>query len=136
MNTSRTLTWVSLSLVCSMAIVACDKSGPAETLGKNIDDKTEKMSETIDQAATAMSEKGAQTASVIDDATITAKVKSAILAETGLRVLQVKVETVDGVVTLVGSADSQQNIDKAKELAKAVEGVKDVENRLALESPN
>jgi osmotically-inducible protein OsmY len=72
---------------------------------------------------------------VIDDATITAKVKAAILAKSGLKTLQIDVDTVKGVVTLNGSVDSLLSSDKAKALASGMTGVKVVENRLAIK-PN
>lgn len=136
MKTSSKMILASVSLVCAVALTACDKSGPNEDLSKKIDDKNNQMTTKMENAADKIAGKEEKTEEFLDDAAITAKVKSAILAETGLRVLKVHVETVNGVVTLVGSADSQQNIEKAKEVAKAVEGVKDVENRLALEASN
>jgi len=136
MNISRKWIAVGFSVACAAGIVACEKPGTGEVVGKKVDETTEKAGDKLDQAAAAGSEKGEQTADFVDDAAITAKVKSAILAETGLRVLQVKVDTVDGVVTLTGTADSQRNIDKAKELASSVAGVKGVENQLALNPTN
>lgn len=130
------LLFASVSLICAVGLTACDKSGPNEDLSKKIDDKNNEMTTKMENAADKLAGQGRKSEDFLDDAAITAKVKSAIAAETGLRVLRVHVETVDGVVTLVGSADSQQNIDKAKEVAKTVDGVKGVESRLALESSN
>ena len=82
-----------------------------------------KMDRAIDQAGAA-----------VDDAAITAKVKAAIVAEPGLKSMQINVDTDKGVVTLSGSVDSVLNSEKAKTLADAVAGVKAVENRLELKS--
>jgi len=59
---------------------------------------------------------------------------SAIFAEPGLKTLQISVDTVKGVVTLSGSVDSQASSNRTKELASAVAGVRDVENRLVVKS--
>ncbi|MGY1488304.1 BON domain-containing protein [Methylobacillus pratensis] len=67
---------------------------------------------------------------VVDDSTITAKVKANILKEEGFKGLQVSVETYKGVVQLSGFVNSKAQIQKAGEVAKAVEGVKSVKNNL------
>jgi osmotically-inducible protein OsmY len=68
----------------------------------------------------------------VDDQTITAKVKSALLGDPEVKGLQVKVETYNGVVQLSGFVDSPAQIPRAVELAKGVEGVKSVKNDLNL----
>lgn len=114
-----TLIWVSVVMVALFA--ACTKEGPAESAGKK-----------IDQAAKDLGREGEKMAEVVNDAAITAKVKAAILAESGLSAFETTVTTSHGEVTLTGSADSQRSIDKAKEVAGAVAGVKNVENQLEL----
>ena len=66
----------------------------------------------------------------IDDSTITAKVKEAIVAAPGLSSLETKVETYKGVVQLSGFVNSQQDATRAAEVAKGVAGVKSVQNSL------
>ncbi len=136
-----------LSLLLAAGLAACDKKpGPAETAGKDLDQTADavgrkideagnKISEAGNKAGEKMSEQGAKTGTVIDDAEITAKVKATIFAEPGLKTLQISVDTVKGVVTLSGSADTQASSDRVKALAAAVAGVKGVENRLAVK-PN
>ena len=70
----------------------------------------------------------------VDDSVLTAKVKAAIFAEPGLKTLQISVVTVKGVVTLSGSVDSLANSERAKGLALAVSGVKNVDNQLVLKT--
>ena len=55
-----------------------------------------------------------------------------MLSEPGLKVLQINVETNNGVVTLTGTADSADSREKAKVIAGAVAGVKSVDNRLVV----
>jgi hyperosmotically inducible protein len=88
----------------------------------------------IDEASKVLLAQGDTAVKILDDAAITAKVKATILAEPGLEVMQIKVDTVHGVTTLSGTADSQQSIARAGEIAGTVEGVARVENQLALTS--
>ena len=67
---------------------------------------------------------------VIDDATITTKVKAALLAEKDVKSFDIKVETFNGTVQLSGFVDSQSQIDKAVEVAASVNGVQQVKNNL------
>lgn len=140
---------IGIALLLCVGLAACDKPGPAESAGKRIDQTADnagrklgaaadKAGKTISEAADKIGEKldqeGAKTAATIDDAEITAKVKASIFAEPGLRTLQISVDTVGGVVTLSGSVDSVANSDRARELAGAVAGVKQVHNKLVAKS--
>ena len=79
-------------------------------------------------AACAATPKQESTGEYVDDSWITTKVKSAILAEPGLKVSQINVETFRGVVQLSGFVDSAAAASKAVEVAHAVQGVTDVKN--------
>jgi hyperosmotically inducible protein len=70
----------------------------------------------------------------MDDAGITTKVKTAILNDPELKVLQIHVATNNGVVTLTGTVDSPANSDHAKNVAGAVKGVKSVDNQLTVKT--
>lgn len=134
MKTAECFKLIGASVLLIAGLAACNKPGPAERAGENIDRSVEqighKISNTADSVGDKMSEQGRKTGSAIDDAEITAKVKAAIFAEPGLKTLQISVDTVKGIVTLTGSAPSQESSDTAASLAKAVSGVKDVDNRL------
>ena len=138
MKVSESLKLIGISMLLVAGLVACDKPGPAETAGKNIDRSMDqagqKIGEAADKVGEKMGEQGEKVGAAIDDTEITAKVKAAIFAEPGLKTLQISVDTVKGVVTLSGSVDSQPSSNRAKELAGAVAGVKEVENRLVLKS--
>jgi len=73
------------------------------------------------------------TGEYVDDSVITARVKSAFVADKAVSALAIKVETFKGVVRLSGSAGSQQEIDRAIELTRDVPGVQSVENNIQLE---
>jgi osmotically-inducible protein OsmY len=132
------LAGVSVLLVVGLA--ACDqqKPGPAESAGKNIDRSVDqvghKIGETADKVGDKMSEQSAKAGVAIEDTEITAKIKAAFFAESGLKTLQISVDTVKGVVTLSGSVDKQSQSDMAKAMAGAVAGVRSVNNQLVAKS--
>ena len=68
----------------------------------------------------------------VDDSAITTKVKSAILAEPGLKSAEINVETFKGVVQLSGFVNSREDINSAVRVASAVNGVKSVNNDMKL----
>jgi osmotically-inducible protein OsmY len=68
------------------------------------------------------------TGEYVDDSVITAKVKSAILNDSSLKVNEINVETFKGVVQLSGFVRSQTDTDKAVQVARGVAGVKSVKN--------
>lgn len=70
---------------------------------------------------------------VMDDAAITAAVKSKLLADTTVGGLKIDVDTRNGVVYLTGDhMNSQAEIDQAIKLAKETSGVKSVESKLVV----
>ena len=136
---------LGLSMLVLGGLAACDNPKPAESAGRKIDQTVDAAGKKIDQTADAagrkmgeaadkvgekLGEQGAKTGVAIEDTEITAKVKGSIFAEPGLRTLQISVDTVKGVVTLTGSVDTVQSSDRAKALAAAVAGVKQVDNKL------
>jgi osmotically-inducible protein OsmY len=93
--------------------------------------------ESADKAAKAVEnvpgqiERGAErTAATVDDATITAKVKTALIAAPDLSGLAIDVDTVQNVVTLNGTVASDDARTRAERIAKEVEGVREVKNFL------
>ena len=88
-----------------------------------------------DAASNAMS----ATASALDkagdsagDAMVTGKVKTALLADPDIKALRIDVDTKGGVVALTGTADSAAHSDKATSVARGIDGVKSVDNRLTV----
>jgi hyperosmotically inducible periplasmic protein len=72
------------------------------------------------------------TGGAIDDSTITAKVKSALIDDDTTKAHDIKVETRGGVVQLSGFVATQAQKDAATKVAKSVTGVKAVENGLGI----
>jgi hyperosmotically inducible periplasmic protein len=68
----------------------------------------------------------------VDDAAITAKVKAALLAAENVNGTHISVETNSGRVVLSGMVPDQGQIDRAVATARNIDGVVDVESRLAV----
>jgi hyperosmotically inducible protein len=69
---------------------------------------------------------------VVDDGTITTKVKAKLFEDDALSGFAISAETFEGEVTLTGSVDSLQNKERATQLAESVYGVKNVNNLLKI----
>ena len=87
------------------------------------------LAATIGCASTASQE---GTGEYVDDTVITTRVKTAILREPALKVLQINVETYKGVVQLSGFVDSQAMASKAVDVARSIPGVKSVRNDMRI----
>lgn len=72
------------------------------------------------------------TGEYIDDASITTKVKSEMIADEHVSAAHIDVKTIRGVVYLTGSADTRAEANKATEIANGVSGVKSVENDIQI----
>ena len=73
------------------------------------------------------------TGETIDDATITTKVKAALVDNDIVEAGEVNVNTYRGVVQLSGFVDSNEEKTQAAQAAKSVSGVKDVRNDLKVQ---
>lgn len=70
------------------------------------------------------------TGAYVDDAAITSKVKTAILQDPTLKVMQISVKTYKNVVQLSGFVDTPQMVAQAGRVASNVNGVASVQNDL------
>lgn len=66
----------------------------------------------------------------MDDSTITAKVKAALVDHESIKSTDISVKTDQKVVTLSGFVESQAQAEEAVKVAKGVEGVTSVSNKL------
>lgn len=101
----KTLLAAALLATCAIVITACANTGHNRSSGE-----------------------------YIDDAAITTKVKSALLAEKDVNSFDISVETFKQTVQLSGFVNSQWQIDKAGQIAKSVAGVEQVKNNLVHKS--
>lgn len=68
----------------------------------------------------------------IDDSVVTARIKSALLADASMKRLDVSVMTRKGEVMMRGSVASQAQMDRVVQIATAIEGVQSVSNSLQI----
>jgi len=68
----------------------------------------------------------------VDDATITARVKTVLLNDPQVAATKIDVTTTAGVVTMSGAVKSKADEARAIELARQVNGVKDVKSTLVV----
>ena len=68
----------------------------------------------------------------LTDPSITASVKSKLLADPDVAGLRIDVDTRDGVVTLTGTVSTPLEKDEALRITRETDGVKSVEDRLTL----
>ena len=68
----------------------------------------------------------------VKSSAITTDVKAHLLADPDVKSLHISVETENGVVTLTGNVETQDQIDKATAIVKKVDGVVSVKNKLKI----
>ena len=68
----------------------------------------------------------------MDDASITAQVKTTLLFHKSTHALATKVRTKNGVVTLRGEANNEAERDLVTKLAEDIKGVKSVHNHMTV----
>jgi len=122
MNTQNKLLVVAITFASALSLAACGKS----------EEKARPPGEAPQAGAP---EAKTTVGTTIDDSAITTKVKSALLADAEVKGLDIKVETNKGEVQLSGFVDTQAQIDRAVSVAKGVEGVKNVDNKMSLKTP-
>ncbi len=89
----------------------------------------------IDQAQEKVKETAQGMKAAVSDSWLTSKTKIALFADERVKGREVRVETVKGEVFLRGKVDSEEAKAAATEIAKGIEGVKDVKNDLQVVPP-
>ena len=85
-------------------------------------------------AGTSGSSATGKAGAVVADSVITTKVKAALLADPEVKSTDISVETQKGEVMLSGFVRDQKQIDRAMNIARNVDGVKGVQNKLSIKS--
>lgn len=78
-------------------------------------------------------EKSGSVGQYVDDATITARVKSRFASDSTVSAARIKVDTVKGVVELSGRVASETEREQAVTIAKNVPDVRGVRNNLSVQ---
>ena len=138
-----------VKLLCAAAatasLAACDRQDPDRTAGQKLDGAVAQMERKADEvkadarAAGQEVRQGAGTAvdAIADktkDAAITTSINAELAKDSQLSALRVDVDTVNGNVTLRGTAPDPASRDRATAMAKSVDGVKAVDNQLNVNS--
>lgn len=72
------------------------------------------------------------TGEYVDDTLITTKVKAALAADPDVKATEVKVETFKGTVQLSGFVGSRESVQKALDITRRINGVRDVKNDMVV----
>jgi len=118
----------------ALGLAACGERPAGDQVGQNLQPGKDRgnVEQRLDRAGNDIKEKAAEAGKALDDATLTAKVKSALIAEPNLQSTTINVDIMAGVVTLKGTTDSQASKQKAAQVASTVEGVRDIKNELVV----
>lgn len=68
----------------------------------------------------------------IDDQNTTAQIRTALMNEAVFKVNQIRVETINGTVTLTGVVQSRPEADRVVEMTKTIQGVREIRNGLEI----
>ena len=77
---------------------------------------------------------GARVGEVVEDGALTAKIKSKMALDDHVKARSIDIDTVDGVVRLTGTVESQQERERAVRLARETQGVKDVRDGILVQA--
>ena len=93
------------------------------------------VASTVQKPDTTLGQKAETVGELIDDASITALVKTTLLSHRSTSALNTTVETKDGIVKLGGKAKNAAEKDLASKIVVDVAGVKSVSNTMSIEEP-
>ena len=92
--------------------------------------QAENLQEELARTGRVIREKAREAGGALADAAqntqVSARIKAKLLEDRGLSAFKVDVDTADGVVTLSGTVDSHEAIERALQLALSTEGVRKV----------
>lgn len=115
----RTSPLIGIALACVVGLAGCGKA----------DNKAASNTAPGSPAPSVASRAG----QAVDDTAITTKVKTELLAEKDVNGTAISVDTKNGQVTLSGTVPPAQ-IARAEQIARKVDGVREVVNQLKAES--
>ena len=115
MSQSRKLTLTLSALTLALLATACSKTEP---VAPNVPASVPAATTTV--------------GTEVDDSVMTTAVKAALSTESTLKSMDVMVETRKGEVQLSGFVDDPQQVTLAETVARAVAGVKSVDNKLVV----
>ncbi len=133
MRSALTLIAASATCLAVFGLAACSRD-ESTTAGQGVDKAIADAKSQSEKAKVATEDAAKAMAAGASDAAITVKVNAALVADTRLKVMKVDVDTQDGRVRLMGVAPDAAARDQTTAVVKGIEGVKDVDNQLRVES--
>jgi len=122
---------VSIMEGCS----ARNGEGPGERTGRQIDEAASKTGEKVRETQKSIDKQTGKAGEYLSDVAISARIKADLLNDSLLALAPIGVSTRSGVVTLSGTVDSQQAMDRAVAIARSHPNVASVENKLVVSVP-
>jgi len=132
MTHASNLLTISAAVAAMLAVSACNKRDDQST-GQTVDKGVASAKAEMKDAKEATKDAAANVGAAVTDAMITTKINAALVADAQLKALKINVDTKDGKVVLTGVAPDAGSRDRATTMAKAVDGVVDVDNRLTVQ---
>lgn len=134
---------LALGVGAAVAALAVSNLHDPRSLGTQLDDAVSSVrglgsdvGRTVSDSQSAAAEASRQAlngvTTAIDDSAISLKVKTALAADPALSAARIEVSTANGIVRLQGPAPDAAARERATVLAGAPQGVRGVDNRLAL----
>ena len=122
---------VALACALALALAACSKEEPPKAVQPAIAPPATPPDAKVGEIRTEPSER-APMPKLDPNAELAGNVESALRATPGLDALAVDVVAAEGAVTMFGTADTRESIDKAGPVASGVPGVKSVQNKIVV----
>lgn len=132
MTRASNLLTISAAVAAMLALSACNKRDD-QSAGQTVDKGVASAKAEMKDAKDATKDAAANVGAAVTDAMITTKINAALVADDQLKALKINVDTKDGKVVLTGVAPDAGSRDRATTMAKAVNGVVDVDNRLTVQ---
>ncbi|HYN60254.1 MAG TPA: BON domain-containing protein [Rubrivivax sp.] len=132
MTRASNLLTISAAVAAMLALSACNKRDD-QSAGQTVDKGVASAKAEMKDAKEATKDAAANAGSAVTDAMITTKINAALVADDQLKAVKINVDTKDGKVVLTGVAPDAGSRDRATTMAKAVNGVVDVDNRLTVQ---
>lgn len=132
MTRASNLLTISAAVAAMLAVSACNKRDD-QSAGQTVDKGVASAKAEMKDAKEATKDAAAGVGAAVTDAMITTKINAALVADAQLKALKINVDTKDGKVVLTGVAPDAGSRDRATTMAKAVDGVVDVDNRLTVQ---
>lgn len=124
-------TKLTLATLATLALLgACNRNDEGRTVGQQVDGAVAKVENQAERAKDATTSAANQVGDKAKDMGITAAINAELARDPKLSALSINVDTVDGRVTLKGTAPDTASRDRATSLAGAVSGVLAVDNQL------